>query len=561
MSITERVREAMTRRSPAASVVDRVEAVRGFLRAVEDHLPEQRLATTRTVVDRAGERLSLSREHSVVALAGATGSGKSSLFNALARHELSRVGVRRPTTGVAHACVWGLNRAQDLLDWLGVPPNRRFYRESALDGDDEQTLRGLVLLDLPDFDSVEESHRVEVDRLLALVDLVVWIMDPQKYADKLVHEQYLAQFRRHREITVVVLNQADLLGPADTERCLDDLQRLLVADGLAGVTVLATSAVARPGLRPLRELLERTVAARQAMLRRLSGDVDGLVDDLAPLVDREAAEDSVDRDTVRTLTEALAAAAGVPVVATATEQAYTHRAVAAMGWPVSRWLRKLRRDPLRRLRLGGARPAEPGQVEITGPAPVAPTSLPVAAPAERAAVELALRTLGQRAGAALPEPWQAAMLAAARSRTDDLPDALDVAIARTDLGVGRRPVWWRLVGGVQWLAALGALAGLLWLAVRYAFFALGLPELPGPHVGRVPLATVLLLGGLLAGVLTSIVVRPVIRFGGRRARARVETRLRAAVKEVGLALVVAPVREVLHSYADARSALFTAAGR
>src|SRR2546423_10571298 len=172
MSIAERVREAMTRRPPTASVVDRVEALRRFLRAVEDHLPEQRLATTRTVVDRAGERLSLSREHSVVALAGATGSGKSSLFNALARHELSRVGVRRPTTGVAHACVWGLDRAQDLLDWLGVPPNRWFYRESALDGDDEQTLRGLVLLDLPDFDSVEESHRVEVDRLLALVDLV-----------------------------------------------------------------------------------------------------------------------------------------------------------------------------------------------------------------------------------------------------------------------------------------------------------------------------------------------------------------------------------------------------
>jgi hypothetical protein len=114
---------------------------------------------------------------------------------------------------------------------------------------------------------------------------------------------------------------------------------------------------------------------------------------------------------------------------------------------------------------------------------------------------------------------------------------------------------------VQWLAALGALAGLLWLAVRYAFFALGLPELPGPYVGRVPLATVLLLGGLLAGVLISIVVRPVIRLGGRRARSRVETRLRVAVTEVGLELVVAPVREVLHSYADARSALFAAAGR
>src|SRR5206468_1274675 len=101
--------------------------------------------------------------------------------------------------------------AGTLLGWLGVPPSRRFGRESALDGDDEAPLRGLVLLDLPDFDSVETAHRVEVDRLLALVDLVVWVLDPQKYADEVVHRRYLSQFREHHDITVVVLNQADKL--------------------------------------------------------------------------------------------------------------------------------------------------------------------------------------------------------------------------------------------------------------------------------------------------------------------------------------------------------------
>jgi GTP-binding protein EngB required for normal cell division len=552
MSITDRVREAVRRPAPAESVVDRVEALRRFLRAVEDHLPEQRLAGARTIVDRAGERLSLSREHSVVALAGATGSGKSSLFNELARLELSKVGVRRPTTGIAHACVWGPERAGELLDWLGVPPARRFRRESALDGEDERTLRGLVLLDLPDFDSVEEAHRVEVDRLLTLVDLVVWVLDPQKYADRVVHEQYLAQFHRHRDVTVVVLNQADLLGPADTERCLDDLEQLLVKDGLAGVRLLATSAVDRPGIQPLRELLERTVAARQAALRRLGADVDGVVADLAPLVAPAAAEDTIDRDSVRALTGALARAAGVPVVASATARAYRHRAIGTMGWPVSRWLRKLRADPLRRLRLGG------GKAAIEGPTPA--TSVPPAAPAERAAVGLAVRALGDRAGAALPEAWQAALLTASRSRADDLPDALDAAIARTDLGLSRRRLWWRFVGVLQWLAAFTALVGLAWLAVRYVFFAIGLPELPGPRVGQVPLATVLLLGGLLFGLLLSIVVRPLIRIAARRARSRVETRLHGAVADVAREMVVAPVRDVLHAYADARSALRAADG-
>ena len=532
-------------RRELSNVPDRVDALQRFLRAVEDHVPDQRLAAARTVVDRVGERLRLSGDHCVVALAGATGSGKSSLFNALARLQLSQVGVRRPTTGVAHACLWGTDRAGPLLDWLGVPPSRRFARESALDADDEASLRGLVLLDLPDFDSIEETHRVEADRLLALVDLVVWVLDPQKYADEVVHRQYLAQFQRHRDVTVVVLNQADRLGPSDTERCLTDLRRLLDADGLAGVPAFATSAVSWPGLGQLRAALEQTIVARQAALRRLAGDLDGVVADLLPLVGPDAAEDAVDRTTVRALADALAAAAGVPAVVEATERGYVHRAVQAMGWPLLRWVRRLRPDPLRRLRL----PAQPTATAVS--------SVPAPTAAQRAAVALAVRTVADRAGDPLPGPWPAAVQAAARSRLDDLPDALDRAVVSTRLGVSR-PWWWRLVGGVQWLVTLAALVGLGWLAVRYVLFALGLPPIAGPTVGRVPFATVLFVGGLLAGVLLAAVVRPLVRLAARRARARAESRLRAAVTVVARDLVISPVRDVLHAYADARQALAAA---
>src|SRR5262245_34078370 len=72
------------------------------------------------LLNRAGERLRLSGDHTVVALAGGTGSGKSSLFNAICGLELSPTGLRRPMTSLAHACVWGLDGAGPLLDWLGV---------------------------------------------------------------------------------------------------------------------------------------------------------------------------------------------------------------------------------------------------------------------------------------------------------------------------------------------------------------------------------------------------------------------------------------------------------
>jgi GTP-binding protein EngB required for normal cell division len=535
----------------AAQLVSRLAALQRFLRVVDPYLPDNDLVNAHTMVERAGSRLSLSQDHTVVALAGSTGSGKSSLFNALARLKLSPVGVRRPTTGVAHACVWGpLEPANRLLDWVGVLPRQRFIRESALDGDDEVALRGLVLLDLPDFDSVEQGHRLEVDRLLGLVDLVVWVVDPQKYGDRILHNAYLKQFKAHGDITIVVLNQADRLSAADTDVVLTDLKRLLEEDGLAAAPTMATSAKQPGMLSELREALEKTVAERQAALRRLAGDLDTVSEQLTETIGPPAAEDEVDRATVRQLSDALAASAGVPAVVSATANAYRHRAVASTGWPLVRGLRKLRPDPLKRLHIGAA-PAT-----TAGDEPVVPrTSLPEADAAQKSAVGLTVRAVAARAAAPLPDVWAPALSNAARSRVADLPDALDRAVARTNLGLSRPPVWWRVVGGLQWLLTAAAVGGLLWLLTGYAVRVLGLPALNNPKVGVVPLPTLLLLGGLLLGVLLALGLKPIVNWAARRAGRRAEQRLRGAVTEVAREYVVAPVREVLNAYAQAREAL------
>ncbi|MEH0928725.1 GTPase [Micromonospora sp. CPCC 205558] len=559
-NIAGRVREVFRgdQRVDADALIARLEAVRRFLTVVDGLLPDADLVPAHTLVERAGTRLTLSRDHTVVALAGATGSGKSSLFNALARLELSPVGVRRPTTGVTHACVWGpLEGANHLLDWIGVLPRHRFVRESALDADDETALHGLILLDLPDFDSVQRSHRLEVDRLLGLVDQVVWVVDPQKYADRVIHDSYLREFHRHRDVTVVVLNQADRLPPAEVPRVLDDLRRLLDTDGLTGVPLLATTAVDPAGMVGLRNALEHTVAERQAALRRLAGDVDTVVGGLDELVGSARPAGGPDDAAVNGLNRALAGAAGVPAVTEAVERAYRHRAGAATGWPVVRGWRRLRPDPLRRLHL-------PGPIgDRTDPAEslVAATSVPDPTAAQRSALGLAIRAVADRAAGDLPAAWPGAVTSAARSRIGDLPDALDRTVAGTDLGLDRRPVWWRIVGGVQWLVTLAAVVGLGWLVLGYALRALGLPALDNPLVGEVPLPTVLLLGGLLAGLLVAAVTRPVVRWAARRAGARAEQRLTARVAQVGDEYVLTPVRIVLGSYAQARDALRDAARR
>ena len=76
-----------------------------------------------------------------------------------------------------------------LLDWLEVPTRHRTSRESALDAAEQADLHGLVLLDLPDHDSTHVSHRLEVDRLVGLVDVLVLVVHPQKYADDALHQR------------------------------------------------------------------------------------------------------------------------------------------------------------------------------------------------------------------------------------------------------------------------------------------------------------------------------------------------------------------------------------
>jgi predicted GTPase len=149
---------------------ERLAALGEAARLADGRLDADAVEQAREVVAQAGERLGLGLESTVVALAGPTGAGKSRLFNALAGEDLASVGRRRPTTSTGQAAVWG-DGADPLLDWLEIPRRHRL----AADG-----LDGLVLLDLPDFDSVETAHRLEVDRVVGLADLVAWVVEPQK---------------------------------------------------------------------------------------------------------------------------------------------------------------------------------------------------------------------------------------------------------------------------------------------------------------------------------------------------------------------------------------------
>jgi predicted GTPase len=534
---------------------ERVEVLGRLIEAVGERLPGERLQGARLVVERAGKRLGLSGRHTVVALAGATGSGKSSLYNALSGLDLSRVGVRRPTTGEPHACVWDPADTQALLDWLGVLPTRRTARESALDGDEQVGLRGLVLVDLPDFDSIVAAHRRTVDRLVDLVDLVIWVLDPQKYADRVVHERYLRQLATRRTATVVVLNQVDRLNASDAARCADDLRRLLAGDGLGAAPLYLTSVRSRAGLPELRSVLVEAVSSRQTALRRLAADVDRVVDGLANVVGPPAAEDAVDREGVRALSETFARMIGVPGAADAGAQDYRRRGLRLTSWPPARLSlpshaasRELEQETYNLEWLDGPGGGEAGR--DAGDVDAAGADVPTDGGAS--ALGRPLRALAERVGGRLPAPWHAAIRAAATSRTDALRSRLE-RVVRDTAGPDARPRWWQVVNVLQWVLAGLAAAGLLWLVADLLSGPLGY-DLATPQVGPLSAPTVLFVGGLLAGVVLWLPSVPLVRRGARDYRRGLEQGMRAAVTEAVREHVVAPVRAELHAYAAAHAA-------
>ena len=528
----------------------RIEGLDTATTAARGRLDDALVDEARATVDRASGRLRLSAEHTVVALAGATGSGKSSTFNALTGLELSAVGVRRPTTSWTTACVWGRDGADELLEWLGIPARHQVTRDSMLDGDRRrggEGLDGVVLLDLPDHDSTEVSHHLEVDRLVDLADLLVWVLDPQKYADAAIHDRYLAPLASHQDVMLVVLNHIDTVPEARRQGMVDDVRRLLALDGLPDVQVVAVSARHSIGIEALRSEIARRVSAKKVTRQRIEADlraVAGRLDAASGSARTRALSD----ERVAALDDAFAEAAGVPTVVDAVERSTRMRAGRATGWPVTSWLSRLRPDPLKRLHLdlGAAGKQLSGRSR---------TSLPQTGQIERARVDTEVRALADDVSAGLAKPWVDAVRRASMSRLPDLGDRLDGALASTDLGVERIPVWAGAVRLVQWLLITAALLGAAWLGALAVLGYLQVPQPATPRVWELPLPSLLLLGGVVVGVLLGLVCKLLVSLTARRRARAADRRLRAAVVAVSHELVVAPVEAELAAYTTVHNGL------
>ena len=529
----------------APSVQARSAALTSALQSGAGCLPLDGVARAEAAIAKTVVRTSLASGRTVVAFAGATGSGKSSLFNVLSGADVAQVGARRPTTSKPSAAVWGNGSASALLDWLAV--GGRYMVE------DEAELDGLVLLDLPDFDSQITAHRIEADRVLELVDVFIWVTDPQKYADARLHDEYITKLSAHDAVSITVLNQCDRLTPEALAACRGDLLRLLADEGIVGAEVITTSALDHSGVDALRDRISALIAGHNAAGQRLAADLRSAASGLRSSV--ADTEPSLGVSADGALVDALSRSAGIPVILDAVERDFRRETLAGTGWPLTRWSRALRPAQLKLLGLNkdeSDRPHVISQSDVR--AVLGRSSLPPATPAARAAVALATRDLGDRAGRELPQVWTDAVTDAAMPPGADLADALDQAVMSTSLRA-RDPSWWTAFGLVQWILAMTAAIGLSWLLVLAVLGWTRLSAAKTPSLGFAPWPVLLLAGGLLAGFLVSLMTSTIGRVGARRRKLLVAARLHDSVGQVARDRLVAPVQEVLDRHRRTRQYL------
>jgi 50S ribosomal subunit-associated GTPase HflX len=203
----------------------------------------------------------------VVALAGGTGSGKSSLFNALCRSPVATVGIERPTTSASLAAVpTGIEGdITPFIESLGID---RIEEVAAL--------TSTVFVDLPDFDSTFTDHRRIVDAVLSVVDAVVWVLDPEKYADNVVHEDFIKPLSAYSDQMLFVLNKVDRLN-GSAHLVVESLRLHLMMDGYKDPQIVTTVAAASESTDLAVEALEQALAERfdvkKAAVTRLASDV------------------------------------------------------------------------------------------------------------------------------------------------------------------------------------------------------------------------------------------------------------------------------------------------
>lgn len=477
----------------------------------------------------------------VLALVGGTGVGKSSLLNALAGALVSPPGARRPTTSTP--VVWlPASRATDagpLVAWLG---GADVHTRETVPSD------AVAILDLPDLDSITPDHAARVDAVLPRVDAVLWVTDPEKYQDAVLHDAYLRRWVRRLHRQALCLNKVDRLTPSEVEQVAADLARGLASEGITGLPIVLVSA--HQDITPLRAWIDDGATAKAIVEGRLAANARAQILDLAATLGADPGRalaplipDAAREAAARATSSGILAVIDLPGLERQAVAATRHAARPRGGGPVGRiralmergsGLEARRADPEGYLRRWHERGSLTGAAQPIRDlvATVLPTLPPGARPG--------FATLADGAAVAM-------QLARATDR------AVAGSAGRYEPPTSRA---WTVIGWGQLAATAALVTGLVWLVALFAGVGRTETSLIGvPLLGPVPVPVALTVGAIAGWFVLGRILATHAGWLGRRWAARLAEHVSAEVDGVVERAALAP----LEGYAAARRELWGAA--
>jgi GTPase SAR1 family protein len=166
----------------------------------------------------------------IVAFLGGTGVGKSTLINRLAGKDIARTGVERPTSREVTLFYHQSVALQQFPEHLPIDKIR-----TAPHQDDAH--KDVMWVDMPDMDSTEMENKALVLEWLAHVDVLVYVVSPERYRDNRAWQLLLAEGGKHAWL--FVMNQFDRGQPEQQADFVQQLHKAGFVDPIIINTICA----------------------------------------------------------------------------------------------------------------------------------------------------------------------------------------------------------------------------------------------------------------------------------------------------------------------------------